>query len=103
MAITYKFYCPECKYKDELWIGNTMMGCLARTPDVELASCPNCLKLVGTRNKKCPICNLGVNKWFRFKKKNLKIIDTRHSRLSIDCPSCGNKDIIKSMPIIFSD
>lgn len=51
-----------------LLIFNTKMEHLARKPAVELASCPNCLKLVGTRNKKCPICNLGVNNWYQFKK-----------------------------------
>lgn len=102
MAITYQFYCPECNYKEELWIGLTMKECRDRKPAVELASCPNCHKLVGTKNKKCPICDLGVNSWFQFKKKELKIIDIRVSCSSIDCPSCGNKDI-KSMPILFSD
>jgi RNA polymerase subunit RPABC4/transcription elongation factor Spt4 len=102
MAITYKFYCPECKYNEELFIGTTRMDSLARKPEIELASCPNCLKLVGTKNKKCPICDLGVNNWFQFKKKELKIIDTRDTPLLIDCPSCGNKDM-KAMPILFSD
>lgn len=102
MAITYKFYCPECKYKEELYIGTTMRESRDRKPEIELASCPNCLKLVGTKNKKCPICDLGVNNGFQSKKMELKIIDTRNSPLSIDCPRCGNKDI-KAIPILFSD
>ena len=102
MAITYQFYCQECKYKEELWIGLTMKECRDRKPAVELASCPNCHKLVGTKNKKCPICDLGVNTWYQFNKKELKILDIRVNCSSIDCPRCGNKDI-KSMPILFSD
>ena len=102
MAITYKFYCPECEYKEELYIGITMRENRDRKPAVELASCPRCLKLVGTKNKKCPICDLGVNSWYQFNKKELKILDIRVNCSSIDCPRCGNKDI-KSMPILFSD
>lgn len=102
MAITYQFYCPKCKYQDELFAGTTILRHLSKQPSFELASCPNCLKLVATTTKKCPTCNLGINKWFQLKKKGLEIIDTRNSPLIIECPNCGNKEI-KSTPMLFSD
>lgn len=79
-----------------------MIGHLSKQPVFELASCPTCLKLVATTTKKCPRCNLGISKWFQFKKKGLEIIDTRNSPLIVDCPNCGNNDL-KSTPILFSD
>lgn len=107
MAITYQFYCPECKYNEKLYIGNTMMGCLAKKPDVKLASCSSCHKLVGTKNERCPTCDLGVKKWYQFYKKvGLQIIDTRTidyiDNTSLACPKCGYKPI-KSFPLLLSD
>ena len=104
MAITYQFYCPECKYNEELYIGNTMMGSLAKKPDVKLASCSSCHKLVGTKNERCPTCDLGVKKWYQFyKNAGLQIIDIRSiDKISLACPKCGYKSI-KSFPLLLSD
>ena len=113
MAITYKFLCNQCEYKDELEIGTTRMAMKAGIPSFELGSCLSCGKLFSNQERFCTNCNLPETPRFRYKvfkliffnehePKKLVKFYAQDNVKEIPCPNC-NHNYLQSAPIIFSD
>lgn len=109
MAISYRFICLKCDYKEQIYIGTTKFAIQHGELPYKLGSCADCCRLFSNKINQCSYClktelqPFKILNWFKVNspKANLKFYREDEVK-QIPCPSC-NKNYLRSMPIVFHD